>query len=62
MDIERHGPQDWALSLTLCMQPLNRDLYKSGQEDRARQLVIGNWRWQWAVGSVGSDILTTIRS
>lgn len=41
------GPQDWAL--TLCMQqPLNRDLYRTGQEEGAGQLVIGS-------GS-GSDI------
>lgn len=42
-----HGPKNWAL--TLCMQRLNRDLYKKGQEERAGQLVIG--RWQWAMGS-----------
>lgn len=45
-----HGPKNnWAL--TLCMQRLNRDLYKKGQEERAGQLVIGCWQW-----AMGSDI------
>lgn len=48
-------PQDWALAP--CMQPLNRDLYRRSQEERAGQLVMGNG-WQWAVGSeidIGHD-------
>lgn len=52
---EGDGPQDWALAP--CMQPLNRDLYRRSQEERAGQLVMGN-EWQWAVGSdidIGHD-------
>jgi hypothetical protein len=48
--IECSGPRDWGSLPALCMQPLNRHLSESGQENRAGQLVIG-------VGvAVGSDI------